>query len=76
MKVINKLKVLEDARYQMRFDYETYYNDLVTEKEIGLLGHECRFIVKLISSFHTEVLSYVILKFFNTNSLIHNISLE
>jgi hypothetical protein len=38
---------------------ETLFNDideLVMEKEIGLLGNECRFIVKLTNAFLIEVL--------------------
>jgi hypothetical protein len=58
MKSINKHNVLrqytnETNRYNV--DTKSYYNSLLFEKEIGLLGNECRFLVKLVNSFQTEV---------------------
>jgi hypothetical protein len=34
-------------------------DECVMEKEIGLLGNECRFIVKLINAFLLEVIIYI-----------------
>ena len=61
MKSINKHKVMDEFTYKGKtlgttyIDYISYYNELVIEKEIGLLGNECRFIAKLFTSFQTEV---------------------
>ena len=60
MKSINKLDALKEFRVRnstWQADYESYYDVLLIEKEVGLLGHECRFIVKLINAFQTEVFS-------------------
>ena len=58
MKSINKLDALKEFRVgnsTWQADYKSYYDVLLIEKEVGLLGHECRFIVKLINAFQTEV---------------------
>jgi hypothetical protein len=60
LKSINKLDALKEFRVgnsTWQADYKSYYDVLLIEKEVGLLGHECRFIVKLINAFQTEVFS-------------------
>ena len=39
-------------------NYKQFLKEVTFEKEVGLLGNECRFLVKLIISFQTEVNSY------------------
>jgi hypothetical protein len=39
-------------------DFKEYLEEAFMEKEVGLFGSECRFLVKLIISFQTEVNSF------------------
>jgi hypothetical protein len=59
MKLVNKLTALENNKLEnksfMSANYDNYYREFVTEKEIGFMGNECRFIVKLLNSFQTQV---------------------
>jgi hypothetical protein len=56
MKLINKLSLRElNIYFNDGLNYNSYFKELFYEKEVGLLGNECRFLVKLINSFQTEV---------------------
>ena len=56
MKLINKLSLRElNIYFNDGLNYNSYFMELFYEKEVGLLGNECRFLVKLINSFQTEV---------------------
>jgi hypothetical protein len=56
MKLINKLSLRElNIYFNDGLNYNSYFKELFYEKEAGLLGNECRFLVKLINSFQTEV---------------------
>ena len=57
MKLIDKNSLIKKKIYlKYNFvDFESYFMELFYEKEVGLLGNECRFLVKLINSFQTEV---------------------
>jgi len=64
MKIINKTdnidKFITDIDKtqlfkKISYDYKGYFNELLLEKEIGMMGNKCRFLVKLINSFQSEV---------------------
>jgi len=68
LKSINKQDYKRDYtrdRDRYKVDYISYFKGLVSEKEVGLLGHECRFIVKLMGSFQSEVVLEYIIYLFN-----------
>ena len=58
MKLINKLNLLKILKKKnepfYHAKYNSYYKALTMEKQVGFLGNECRFLVKLINSSQTE----------------------
>jgi hypothetical protein len=62
MKAINKNENLKKKQYIIKdqiscfTDRKNFLKEILIEKEIGLMGNKCRFIVKLINLFQTEVL--------------------
>jgi len=62
LKAVNKManidvRIIKDSNFnrELVVDYKKYLKEHFFEKEVGLLGNECRFLVKLINSFQTEV---------------------
>jgi hypothetical protein len=61
LKAVNKMANIDvriiDSNFKRKLvvDYKKYLKEHFFEKEVGLLGNECRFLVKLINSFQTEV---------------------
>jgi hypothetical protein len=56
VKKIHSLKI--HMKKKEKTNFKEYLEDAFMEKEVGLFGNECRFLVKLIISFQTEVNSY------------------
>ena len=48
-------KVNDIEREYRKVDYKEYLKEAFMEKEVGLLGNECRFLAKLTNAFQTEV---------------------
>jgi hypothetical protein len=61
MKSVNKFQIL---KYYIEYevDFKIFLKDVTFEKEVGLLGNECRFLVKLINTFQTEVKKFAFKK--------------
>jgi hypothetical protein len=56
MKSVNKIHCLKiHMKKKEKTDFKEYLEEAFMEKEVGLFGNECRFLVKLIISFQTEV---------------------
>ena len=59
MKSVNKIHCLKiHMKKKEKTDFKEYLEEAFMEKEVGLFGNECRFLVKLIISFQTEVNSF------------------
>ena len=48
------MKVIEKSEGKEKRDKEEQYSELI-ERKVGLLGKQCRFIVQLVSCFHSRV---------------------
>ena len=57
VKKIHSLKI--HMKKKEKTNFKEYLEDAFMEKEVGLFGNECRFLVKLIISFQTEVYTYI-----------------
>ena len=55
MKLIYKYQILKIYSSKYEVNYKQFLKEVTFEKEVGLLGNECRFLVKLINTFQTEV---------------------
>ena len=55
MKLIYKYQILKIYSSEYEVNYKQFLKEVTFEKEVGLLGNECRFLVKLINTFQTEV---------------------
>jgi serine/threonine protein kinase len=50
-------------------DYNYYYKYILNERYVGLLGNECRFLVKLIASFENRCYIFHFMEFLNGGNL-------
>ena len=70
MKAIDKRLLV--GNFDPPIDYKYLLKTLAVEKEVGLHGKDCRFLVKLINTCHSEVsvicLNILFRKLFNINS--------
>ena len=49
------LRVIEKFPNYWYTSSRNYFENVIRDKEIGLLGSQCRFIVKTIATFHSKV---------------------
>jgi len=62
MKLVRKFQILKIYSSEYEVDYKKFLKEVTFEKEVGFLGNECRFLVKLINTFQTEVKKILIFK--------------
>ena len=49
------MRVIEKFPNYWYTSSRNYFENVIRDKEIGLLGSQCRFIVKTIATFHNKV---------------------